>query len=553
MKLNQKTQLVFMRKVLLGVVFLLSNLIMLAQGQNNEIPGKKSHVVTMEKEANVHWWMGLTAAGQNMPFTKDVSYDTYGRGFGNQCQPLVLSDNGDVIWSDSPIEFKYTDSVVTVLSHKVIKKANKGTLRDAYLYASKNFFPPTGTMPGELLFTSPQYNTWIELGYNQSQQSVLEYAHAIIANNYPPGVLMIDTNWQHDHGVWEFNRIKFPDAHAMMKELHSLGFKVMLWVCPMVSPDSEVYRYLRDNDGLMKTKKGTPALFNWWDGYSAELDLSKKFSREWFHSVLHKLMDEYGVDGFKFDVGDASYYSGNNRIHEADDLDKNGLTPNQHSELFGKMGLKYSYNELRCIWKLGGLPIAQRLTDKRHSWSHLNLLIPQMMTGSIMGYPFMCPDMIGGGLLASVDGAIAKGTFDQELFVRSAQCHALMPMMQFSLAPWRVLDKTHHNAVKKAVQIREQYKEYILALAKNAAKTGEPIMRNMEYNFPHQGYATIKDQFMLGDKILVAPVLEKGVKFRKVVLPKGKWKSPEGKIYKGGKTYKVEVSIYDLPYFHKVN
>ena len=65
----------------------------------------------------------------------------------------------------------------------------------------------------------------------------------------------------------------------------------------------------------------------------------------------------------------------------------------------------------------------------------------------------------------------------------------------------------------------EQYTEDILALAKHAAQTGEPIVRYMEYCFPHQGMATVQDQFMLGDSLLVAPVLTKGDRTRNVVLP----------------------------------
>lgn len=142
---------------------------------------------------------------------------------------------------------------------------------------------------------------------------------------------------------------------------------------------------------------------------------------------------------------------------------------------------------------------------------------------------------------------------DQELIVRSAQCHALIPMMQFSVAPWRVLDDQHFEAVKKAVQIREKYKGYILELAINASKTWEPIMKSLEYNYPNSGYANIIDQFLLGDKLILAPVLIKGAVKRKVVIPEGKWRSFEGKIIKGPKTIEVNVELNDLPYFEKIN
>lgn len=98
-------------------------------------------------------------------------------------------------------------------------------------------------------------------------------------------------------------------------------------------------------------------------------------------------------------------------------------------------------------------------------------------------------------------------------------------MMQFSVAPWRILDTDHLNAVKKLVDLRQQFKNKILALARESAKTGEPIMRSMEYEFAHQGFAQVSDQFLLGSDILVAPILNKGMRSRLVKLPKGNWRA----------------------------
>src|SRR2546423_792149 len=98
-----------------------------------------------------------------------------------------------------------------------------------------------------------------------------------------------------------------------------------------------------------------------------------------------------------------------------------------------------------------------------------------------------------------------------------------MPMMQFSVAPWRVLDSSRLNAVRKAIKVRQNYSNYILDLARQSALTSEPVVRSLEYTFPHQGYERITDQFLLGDRILVAPVLEKDACRRAVMLPPGVW------------------------------
>lgn len=93
--------------------------------------------------------------------------------------------------------------------------------------------------------------------------------------------------------------------------------------------------------------------------------------------------------------------------------------------------------------------------------------------------------------------------------------------------------------------------DYILSLAKEASITGEPIVRHMEYAFPNQGFEECKDQYMLGNKYLVAPIMSSD-NTRIVKLPKGKWKDDMGKLYKGGKTYTIDVPLSRLPWFVEV-
>jgi alpha-glucosidase len=491
-------------------------------------------------EKNTYWWAGVINHGNKMPLRESYQAN-FNSNYGNQVQPLMLSSTGEVIWSDHPYQLEFSPGKLKIKGPVQYYKGS-GTLKEAYQYASRTYFPPSGKMPDSLLFTRPQYNTWIELMYDQNQKDVLAYAGNIIANGFPPGVLMIDDNWQEDYGKWNFHPGRFPHPGKMIDNLHDMGFKVMVWVCPFISPDCDVYRDLMSKKYLVTDNNGEPAIVRWWNGASALLDLTNPEAFNWFKSQLDRLIDEYGVDGFKLDAGDFEYYKD---VH----FFKQDAKPEEHSELFGKIGLFYPLNEYRAMWKMGGQPLAERLRDKGHGFDELQLLVPNMLTAGLMGYYFSCPDMIGGGEFTSfLDDAV----LDQESIVRSAQCHALMPMMQFSVAPWRVLDERHFAAVKKSVAIREKYKDYILELAVKAAETGEPIMRPMEFAYPDRGYAGIIDQFLLGDQLLVAPVLNKGAAVRKVVIPEGLWKSFDGQIISGPKTVDVKISLDDLPFFELI-
>ena len=79
------------------------------------------------------------------------------------------------------------------------------------------------------------------------------------------------------------------------------------------------------------------------------------------------------------------------------------------------------------------------------------------------------------------------------------------------------------------------------------------MMRSLEYAFPHQGYENVNDQFLLGDRLLVAPVVEKDARNRTVNLPPGKWQGFDGKRYTGPAKVTLPVGFDELCYFEKTD
>ena len=82
---------------------------------------------------------------------------------------------------------------------------------------------------------------------------------------------------------------------------------------------------------------------------------------------------------------------------------------------------------------------------------------------------------------------------------------------------------------------------------------GEPMMRNLEYAFPGRGYAGIRDEFLMGEDLLVAPVLEKGATSRRVVLPPGSWRADDGRTYDGPATIEADAPLARLPHFERIH
>ena len=506
-------------------------------------------VYRYEIEENEYWWGGAVEDAYLMPFSKSTEYsiDLTRNMTYNQAVPLYLSSKGRYIWSDAGFAIRFSNGEIHIESEFFVEfgKSETATLRGAFLAAQKHFMPD-GRFPDATMFKVPQYCTWIELLKNQTQEGVLRYARNILKSGMPAGEIIIDNGWQCDFGMWDFDRLKFPDPAEMCKELHDLGFKVILWVVPYVSPDCASYHVLNEGNMLIRTPQGKPFLAEWWEGWSAVLDFSDTRAVDWFYSQCTRLMKDYGVDGFKQDGGDAMFLTDEIVCAEK------GCTANRQSELYALSALKFSFNELRACFRCGGKGIAQRISDRHHVWDRqygLGSLVPNATVQGLLGYAFVCPDMVGGGLSGDFDGK-SSDSLDTELFVRSCQCSTFMPMMQLSYAFWSAFDKDISDICIKYCLLHASLHDYMMECVRAAAKTGEPIVRNMAYEFGKG--ELISDQFTIGGRYLVTPVLEKGATSRKVSLFEGKWRYvPTGEIYEAGE-YEIPTPLDILPYFERI-
>ena len=495
------------------------------------------------------WWGGAVADGQLMSFgrtrhSRDLA-DSAGvsgdaRAGNNQSAPLLLSDRGRFVWSEQPFAYTISDDAVDIVGCQLIHGRSGDRLRDAYRTASATFFPASGRTPPLPMLNSPQYNTWIEMPFRPSQAKVLAYAEQLLNNGFPPGVLMIDDRWSVDYGTWSFDKSAFPDPTAMVERLHTLGFSVMLWLVPFVDQASRAFATLAAQDLLVLEPDGRPAIREWWNGHSGVLDATNPAAVAWLCATLDTLIADHGVDGFTFDGGDMYSYS-------RTDCVTGDSSPAGQCEAWARLGLRYKFNEFRACWKMGGTPLVQRLHDKPPTWGAGGLasLIPEAIAQGLIGHAFSCPDMIGGG---DVEG-IRRFGIDQELFVRYAQCAALFPMMQFSLSPSRVLDDSHLSAVRSAVDLHQLLVSDILKVAKESGRTGEPIVRPLAYHYAD--YGDVVDQFLLGENILAAPVLEPQAVSRRVQIPPGTWTDADGIRHEGPTIIDLPVTITSIPVYRR--
>jgi alpha-glucosidase (family GH31 glycosyl hydrolase) len=322
--------------------------------------------------------------------------------------------------------------------------------------------------------------------------------------------------------------------------LHARGFKVTTWVIPFLAPESEAFAEGATRGWLVRQKDGSPYLVQWWQGKGGLLDVTNAAALEWFFERLAGLQSRTGIDGFKFDAGEACFLP-------VDAVTQQKIDPNEYTQTYVDAVAKhYFLTEVRSGWKNQRAPIFFRQWDKTTSWgldNGLHSVLTGMLALGMAGYPFILPDMIGGNEY--------EEKADAEMMIRWTQLNALLPAMQFSLAPWDY-GELSATICRQYAKLHEEFSHRILKFAHEATRTGEPIIRPIFWLDPDDEHAlACDDEFLLGDEFLVAPVVVHGVRQRDIYLPRGTWRDHwTERVFTGPQNLRdYPVSLGTLPFF----
>jgi len=116
--------------------------------------------------------------------------------------------------------------------------------------------------------------------------------------------------------------------------------------------------------------------------------------------------------------------------------------------------------------------------------------------------------------------------------------------------PW-VHGKTHTKYNRKAIEMRYKLLPYLYSSFRQHLETGKPVLRNLFfYDQTDANCLKFGDQFLYGEDLMVAPVLEQGITKMQVYLPKGEWYDFwTGELHKGKKKIIVKVKQDRIPVF----
>lgn len=441
----------------------------------------------------------------------------------------------------------YVNRNESVLSYAVMVYDNA---KEAHLKAVNNYLgKPTGH-PNDKMIAEPIWTTWAKYKKPITDAIVLTFAQDIRNHGYDGGQLEIDDDWEVCYGAQTFKHDMFGNISNTVKSLKDDNWRVTLWVHPFVDDTCQNNsNYGKEHDYFAKNISGQTLAIWWNSDNSHQIDFTNSEAAQWWVDRVKKLQENPGIDSFKFDAGESNF------VNQPPDFKDVYLAPNilttKYIETCNQFG---SLIEVRSAYRTQKHPHFVRMQDKDSTWgldNGLASLITTLLQMNMNGYGMVLPDMIGGN---GYNGNVPTG----ELIVRWTQANAFMPSMQFSYLPWDYdtqVDFDIEGIVKEYVQMHAEYSPRIIAAMNQSIENGTPVNPPIWWLDPTDQVALgISDEYLLGEEILVAPVIEEGAISRDVYLPTGQWKDGNtGTVIQGPTTLKnYSAPIKVLPWFIKV-
>ena len=362
--------------------------------------------------------------------------------------------------------------------------------------------------------------------------------------------------------VFTWNSSKFPDPKTLNARFHQNGMRLVANIKPCLLDDHPAYDEVRAQGGFIHdARSGQPVVEQFWDGVGSHLDFTHPAAVTWWQNSLKAQVLDYGIDVGWNDNNEYAVMDDDARCHGFGDA----LPMHRARPLHGLLMTRASFeaqaahaggNRAEAVFTVtrGGPPGLQRYAqtwtgDNTTSWETLRWNIRTGLQMSLSGMFNIGHDV----------GGFAGPTPGPELFVRWVQACCLNPRMVMNSwkadgttnVPWLHPEVTQHVAA--AIRLRYRLMPYLWSLFERAHQHHEPIIRPSFYDFPDdaQCYADC-DDFMLGDALLVAPVVEPGATVRRVYMPRGPgawFDFASGQRYAAGQVHEVDAPLGALPLF----
>ncbi len=496
------------------------------------------------------------------PFVKNgQSIDIWNEDGGTSTEqsykniPFYLSNRGYGVFVNHPekVSFEVSSEMVKKVQFSVVGEGldyfiiNGPTMKEVLMrytdLTGKPALPPAWTFG---LWLSTSFTT------NYDEETVNTFVDGMLSRGIPLKVFHFDCFWMKEFHWSDFtwdSRV-FPDPAGMLKRLKDKGLKICVWINSYIGQESSMFLEGVVGGYFVKRPNGDVWQWDMWQPGMAIVDFTNPEACKWFSDKLEALLD-MGVDCFKTDFGeriptDVVYFDGSDPIKM-----HNYYTYLYNKVVFELLQKKRGRGEAVLFARsatAGGQKFPVHWGGD--CWSDYESMAESLRGGlslTMSGFGFWSHDI--GGFESTSTPDVYKRWCAFGLLSTHSRLHGSSSYR----VPW-AYDEEAVDVVRFFTKLKASLMPYLYRNALNTSESGVPSMRSMVMEFNQDPTCAYLDkQYMLGDKLLVAPIFnDEGMAH--YYLPEGIWTNYfTGEKKQGNRWYKEYHGYLSVPLYVREN
>ena len=394
------------------------------------------------------------------------------------------------------------------------------------------------------------YGLWLSTSFttDYDEATVTGFIDAMAERDLPRAVFHFACVWLREFQCTDFgwDRRTFPDPEGMLARLHDRELKVCVWINPYIAQRSKLFREAAERGFLVRRPDGGVWQWDMWQAGMGLVDFTNPDATAWYQDHLRRLLDQ-GVDCFKTDFGERIPVD----VVWADGADPMGMH-NLYTQLYNEAVFDVLQERRGAgdavLFARSATVGGQRLPvhwggDSTSTFASMAETLRGGLSLAMSGFGFWSHD-IGG----------FEGTPDPEVYKRWTAFGLLSSHSRFHgsssvRVPW-AFDDEAVEVTRIFTALKHELMPMLFAAGRTASERGLPVMRPMPLAFPGDpAVAYLETQYLLGDDLLVAPVLPAGGGAA-FYLPDGGWTNLwTGERVTGGRWRREQHSVRTAPLY----
>jgi alpha-D-xyloside xylohydrolase len=397
------------------------------------------------------------------------------------------------------------------------------------------------------------FGLWLSTSFttNYDEKFTSEMIEGMASRDIPLSVFHFDCYWMKGL-TWcgfEWDEKTFPDVRGMLDRYKAKGLKICVWINPYIAQNTAMFRegvekgyFLMRADG-----KGVKQLDTWQPGIGI-VDFTNPAACEWYCGKLQELLD-VGVDCFKTDFGeripiDVTYHDG------ADPVGMHNFYAQIYNQCVFEFLEKSRGKGEAVLFARSAHAGGQRFPvhwggDNSANYPSMAESLRGGLSFMMSGFSFWSHDI--GGFESTATPDVYKRWIAFGLLSTHSRLHGAISYR----VPW-AFDEEACRVLSYFVKLKCRIMPYLYSVAVNSHRTGVPMMKSMQLEFPCDSAVDYLDrQYMLGDSLLVAPIFSDGGS-AEYYLPGGNgvWTHYiTGEVREGGHWYNDSYDYFSLPLY----